>query len=74
MAPCFPERGSRPDFLIKNIPVGADPLDSENILGFVSGALTGTGALLCSRWTVACKSPLTGLGRRQLRRHLFSRR
>lgn len=47
-------------YLYKNIPSGADPLGEDNILAFVSGALTGTGALLCGRWTVACKSPLTG--------------
>ncbi|MBQ5952135.1 MAG: aldehyde ferredoxin oxidoreductase family protein [Lachnospiraceae bacterium] len=47
-------------YLCKNIPPGADPLGPDNILGFAAGALTGTGALLCGRWTVACKSPLTG--------------
>ena len=47
-------------YLYKNIPAGADPLGPDNMLGFFSGALTGTGALLCGRWTVACKSPLTG--------------
>ena len=47
-------------YLYKNIPAGADPLGAENILGFVTGALTGTGALMCGRWTVVCKSPLTG--------------
>ncbi|MBR3004526.1 MAG: aldehyde ferredoxin oxidoreductase, partial [Lachnospiraceae bacterium] len=47
-------------YLYKNIPAGADPMGPDNILGFVAGALTGTGALLCGRWTVACKSPLTG--------------
>lgn len=47
-------------YLYKNIPAGADPLGPENILCFASGALTGTGAFLAGRWTVACKSPLTG--------------
>jgi len=47
-------------YLTKHIPAGADPLGPENILCFASGVLTGTGALLCGRWTVACKSPLTG--------------
>ena len=47
-------------YLCKNIPAGADPLGPDNILCFASGALTGTGALLSGRWTVACKSPLTG--------------
>ncbi len=47
-------------YLYQNIPAGADPMGPENILAFASGALTGTGAFLCGRWTVACKSPLTG--------------
>ena len=47
-------------YLYKNIPAGTDPLGPENILGFVSGALTGTNAPICGRWTVVCKSPLTG--------------
>ena len=47
-------------YLYNNIPAGADPLGPDNILGFCSGALTGTGALLCGRYTVVCKSPLTG--------------
>lgn len=47
-------------YLYKNIPAGADPLGPDNILGFCSGALTGTGAMMTGRWTVVCKSPLTG--------------
>ena len=47
-------------YLYNNIPAGADPLGPENILGFAAGALCGTGAFLTGRWTVACKSPLTG--------------
>jgi len=47
-------------YCLKHIPAGADPLGPDNILGFTSGALTGTGALLCGRWTVVGKSPLTG--------------
>lgn len=47
-------------YLYKHIPAGADPLGPENILGLVSGALTGTGAFLCGRWMAVCKSPLTG--------------
>lgn len=46
-------------YLYKNIPVGADPLGADNIIGFVSGALTGTGAFMCGRWMVVTKSPLT---------------
>lgn len=47
-------------YLNKFIPAGADPLGPENILGIVSGALTGTGALMCGRWMAVTKSPLTG--------------
>ena len=47
-------------YLYKNIPAGADPLGPDNILCFAAGALCGTGAFLTGRWTVACKSPLTG--------------
>lgn len=37
-----------------------DPLGPENILGFLTGPLTGTLAPTGTRWTVAAKSPLTG--------------
>ena len=47
-------------YLYKNIPAGADPLGPDNILGFCSGALTGTGALMTGRINIVCKSPLTG--------------
>ena len=47
-------------YLYNNIPARADPLGPENILAFAAGALCGTGAFLTGRWTVACKSPLTG--------------
>ncbi|MGX8692817.1 MAG: aldehyde ferredoxin oxidoreductase family protein [Clostridia bacterium] len=47
-------------YLYHNIPAGADPLGPENILAFAAGALCGTGAFLTGRWSVACKSPLTG--------------
>lgn len=46
--------------LIEEIPAGADPLGPHNVLAFMSGALTGTGAVMTGRWMVACKSPLTG--------------
>lgn len=39
---------------------GVDPLGPENVLGFVTGPLTGTPALIGSRYCVVCKSPLTG--------------
>jgi aldehyde:ferredoxin oxidoreductase len=46
--------------LYNRIPAGADPLGPDNILGFMSGLLTGTGALFAGRWMVVGKSPLTG--------------
>ncbi len=39
---------------------GADPLGPENILGFVTGPLTGTPATFGCRFAVVAKSPLTG--------------
>lgn len=47
-------------YLYKNIPSGADPLGPDNILGFTSGLLTGTGSVMTGRWMAVCKSPLTG--------------
>ncbi|HVN72652.1 MAG TPA: aldehyde ferredoxin oxidoreductase N-terminal domain-containing protein, partial [Desulfomonilia bacterium] len=46
--------------LFDRIPAGADPLGPDNILGFVSGLLTGTGSIFSGRWMVVGKSPLTG--------------
>ena len=46
-------------YLYHHIPEDADPLGPENILGFASGLLTGTGALFSGRWMVTGKSPLT---------------
>lgn len=39
---------------------GVDALGPDNVLGFVSGPLNGTGALFGGRYTVVCKSPVTG--------------
>ena len=46
--------------LYEKIKAGADPLGPENILGFVTGALNGTGAIGSGRYMVVGKSPLTG--------------
>ena len=46
--------------LYQHIPVGADPLGPENMLAFLPGLLTGTGAPFSGRFMVAAKSPLTG--------------
>ena len=45
--------------LYEHIPPGADPLGSQNVLGFVSGLLTGTPSLFSGRWMAVGKSPLT---------------
>jgi aldehyde:ferredoxin oxidoreductase len=39
---------------------GTDALGPDNVLGFTTGPLTGTGALFSGRYTVVCKSPVTG--------------
>lgn len=39
---------------------GVDPLGPENVLGFVPGLLTGSGAPFSGRFMVVGKSPLTG--------------
>ena len=39
---------------------GEDALGPGNVLGFVTGPLTGTGAVMSGRYTVVCKSPVTG--------------
>ena len=46
--------------LYDRIPAGADPLGPDNVLGFVSGFLTGTGTFFTGRWNLVGKSPLTG--------------
>jgi aldehyde:ferredoxin oxidoreductase len=52
--------GLAASILFREIPAGADPLGPDNVLGFVSGLLTGTGSLFAGRWMVTGKSPLTG--------------
>jgi len=47
-------------YLYRNIPQGADPLGEDNMLGFVSGLLTGTGSVVTGRWLAVGKSPITG--------------
>lgn len=48
------------EYIFNNIPAHTDPLGPENILGFVPGFLTGTGANFSGRYSVVTKSPLTG--------------
>lgn len=46
--------------LYDRMPAHADPLGPNNILGFLTGPLTGTPALIGSRFVVFGKSPKTG--------------
>lgn len=46
--------------LYNHIPAGADPFGEDNMLGFVGGILTGTGAMFSGRFLVVGKSPITG--------------
>jgi len=46
--------------LYREMPAKADPLGPENILGFMSGLLTGAGSFFTGRWMAVAKSPLTG--------------
>jgi aldehyde:ferredoxin oxidoreductase len=39
---------------------GIDPLGPDNVLGLITGPLNGTGAFFGGRYTVVCKSPVTG--------------
>lgn len=48
------------DVLLKEVPVGADPLGPENKLVFAPGVLTGLAVSGVSRNAVGAKSPLTG--------------
>jgi aldehyde:ferredoxin oxidoreductase len=45
--------------LYERIPVGANPLGPNNILGLLTGPLTGTPAVIGSRFVVVAKSPKT---------------
>lgn len=46
--------------LYDRIPAGADPLGPDNVLGLMTGPMTGVPGLQASRLMVVCKSPLTG--------------
>ena len=46
--------------LYERMKPGADPLGPDNMLGFVTGPLTGTTAPPSGRYMVVAKSPLTG--------------
>jgi aldehyde:ferredoxin oxidoreductase len=46
--------------LYDRIPQGADPLGPQNVLGLLTGPLTGTAAIIGSRFVAVAKSPKTG--------------
>ena len=46
--------------LYERMPAGADPLGPDNILGLLTGPLTGTPAIIGSRFVAVGKSPNTG--------------
>jgi len=48
--------------LYERIPAGADPLGPNNILGLLTGPLTGTPAVIGSRFVAVAKSPKTAGG------------
>jgi aldehyde:ferredoxin oxidoreductase len=48
-------------YLLKELAPGVDPLSPENILVFATSMLTGSPVPGSSRYSVAAKSPLTGL-------------
>ena len=45
--------------LYERIPAGADPLGPDNVLGLLTGPLTGTRAVIGSRFVAVAKSPKT---------------
>lgn len=47
-------------YLFELTPPGIDPLGAENVLIFMTGALTGTPSASASRYSVVAKSPQTG--------------
>lgn len=47
-------------YLLQGIPAQADPLGPENMLAFLPGLLTGSGAQFAGRFMIAARSPLTG--------------
>jgi len=54
-------RGFAIQYLFENLPPKTDPLSPENILVISTGPLTGTLAPSSNRYTIASKSPLTGV-------------
>jgi len=53
--------GIATSYLYDEVPAGVDPLGAENKLIFMTGPLTGTASASASRYSVAARSPLTGI-------------
>jgi len=56
----FGGRGIIAHYLLRELPVGCDPLGPDNILVFAPSVLTGTGIPGSARNSAGAKSPLTG--------------
>jgi aldehyde:ferredoxin oxidoreductase len=52
--------GIEAKILYERMKAKVDPLGPDNILGFMTGPLTGVRISWAARWSVAAKSPLTG--------------
>lgn len=61
LLPFIGGRGLAAYLLYKLLPPGIDPLSPENLLIFSSGPFAGTKVPFSSRFSVAAKSPLTGI-------------
>ena len=53
--------GIATSYLYEEVPAGVDPLGPQNKLIFMTGPLTGTTSASAARYSVAAKSPLTGI-------------
>ena len=54
------QRGLATKYLVEETDPKVDPLSPDNKMIFATGPLTGTAAPTSGRWSVLCKSPLTG--------------
>jgi aldehyde:ferredoxin oxidoreductase len=48
------------EYLLKTMQINADPLSPDNFICFLTGILSATKVPFSGRYTVVCKSPLTG--------------
>ena len=54
------QRGLATKYFVEEVDAKVDPLSEGNKLIIATGPLTGTNASTAGRWSVICKSPLTG--------------